>query len=102
MVFVVDHTLMIVSSAHGVPSSSIVPPQMSTTVWPSCTMHTEAPTSAPRSRLAESTSATEAKRSSKVPWMSAIRGTYPARGDQPAGGSMWTSRSAGCHPSPGV
>ena len=35
MVLVVDHTLMIVSSAHGVPRSSIVPPQMSTTVSPS-------------------------------------------------------------------
>ncbi len=43
MVFVVDQTLMIVSSAHGVPSSSIVPPHRSTTSSPSWTTATDAP-----------------------------------------------------------
>ena len=61
-VFVVDHTLMIVSRSHGfsTPSSPVtVPPQRSTTSSPSSVIATDAPTSSgvrpgsqlPRTRL---------------------------------------------------
>ena len=102
IVLVVDQTLMIVSSAHGVPSSSIVPPQMSTTVSPSWTTHTDAPTSLPRVEVGG-----EHVRHRGEPLVEGPvdvghgGGTYPL-GVQPSGGSIWTSRSAGCQPSPGV
>ena len=103
MVFVVDHTLVMVSRSHGaVPASSTVPPQMSTTRSPSSTMATDAPTSVPASRLADSVVATASKRGSQVPCSCAMRPPEePAVHESFHGGpfrtrSAWTEGLVAC------
>ncbi len=83
MVLVVDHTLVMVSRSHGaVPASSTMPPQMSTTSSPSSTTATDAPTSVPASRLADSVVATASKRGSQMPCNCAMRSSRRASGLQ--------------------
>ncbi len=68
IVFVDDHTFVIVFSAHGfVFSVSAQPPHMSTTSWPSSVTATDAPRSAPESMLPESSSLIAVNRSSHLP-----------------------------------
>src|SRR5437660_9694565 len=73
MGLVVDHTLVMVSASHGsAPAASRLPPQRSTTVSPSSTTATEAPTSRPSSKWAVKASRTAAKRASQLPSTPAI------------------------------
>jgi hypothetical protein len=68
IVFVVDQTLMMVSRSHGVVfAASAKPPHRSTTISPSDTTATLAPTSRSLSKLAANASFTAVKRSSQVP-----------------------------------
>ena len=85
MVLVVDHTLVMVSRSHGrVFSASAQPPQISTTGSPCRYTATEAPRSAPESRLVASVVRTPSKRGSQVPSTSAVP-MVPT----PSGPSSW-------------
>ena len=73
MVLVVDHTLVMVSRSHSAPVDwSASPPQMSTTGSPWRYTATEAPTSAPVSRLSERTERTPSNFGPTVPCTSAM------------------------------
>ena len=87
IVFVVDQTLMIVSSCQspstpGTPASSssgpskvAVPPHRSTTNSPSTVIATDAPTSPWVSKLSSNAVRTASKPGATVPWISAIAAT---------------------------
>src|SRR4051812_43091873 len=73
MVFVVDHTLVIVCSDHGsARPSSAHPPQMSTTGDPSTVTATDAPRSSPLSTAPDSTSERMPNGSLQNPLISAM------------------------------
>src|SRR5918994_7331238 len=78
---------MIVSAAHGVPTSSMVPPHTSATSSPSRTTAAEAPTSSPASKLAASAARTVSNRGSQVPWTSAMALPLFAGDRTPSGAS---------------
>src|SRR5215207_2344095 len=77
IVFVVENTLMIVSSSHGtVPAASWVPPHRSTTSSPSIVTATDAPTSPSTAKFSAKASLTLPNPSPLRPLMSTIAATY--------------------------
>src|SRR4051794_7004181 len=86
IVFVVDHTLTIVSRSHGaVISGSIQPAHTSATTSPSTTTHALHPTSCPESIRLPTASRTPTNLSSQLPPTSAMRARYPAPGSARGG-----------------
>ncbi len=75
MVLVVDQTLVMVCSSHGVVlAASRKPPHMSTAMSPSRSTTIDAPSSSPESTFLASASRTASNRLSHVPLMSAMNG----------------------------